>query len=181
MELEVGDRPLGRSSKLSGELLLIASQYLERVLAFSFISDRYLLTAHQEHLSVYDLSKEFPLFNWLDPSTEPIPLYQLALPEICHAAGFHHSGSLDHIPSSPPVYPPSDPADDNDTSSVFDDEETAWGNKEVPFYEDPSRKILAVNLIHYVGHWPRVAGTVGTTIIIPLQRLVDFAEETFAR
>ena len=172
MELEVRERPLGRSFKLSGELLLIASQYIERVLAFSFISNRYLLTAHQEHLSVYDLSKVYPLFNLFDPSTEPVPLYQLVLPEICHAAGFHHSGSLDHIPSFPPVSPPPDPADD---------EETAWGNKEVPFYEDPSRNILAINLIHYVGHWQRVTGTVGTTIIIPLQRLVDFAEETLAR
>jgi len=177
-------------SKFLGEPFLIAkvSQYIERVLAFSFISDKYLLTAHQDHLSVYNLSKGYPPFNRLDPSTEPIPVCRLALPGICHAAGLHRSGSLDHVPGSPFVLPQPDAADvlpllnltpDGDTSSDFDDEGTAWEAKEVPFHEDPSINILALNLIPYVDYW--VAGTMGTTIIIPLQRLVDFAEETVAK
>lgn len=178
-----------RLSKLLGGPLLIAKvlQYLERVLAFSIISDKYLLTAHQKHLSVYDLSKEYPQFSRLDPSTEPVPVYQLALPGIYHAAGLHRSGSLNHVSGSLFVPPPPDavislpvqnPTFDEDTSSDSDDEGTVWESEEVPFYEDPSRNILAVNLIHYVGHWPRFSGTTGTTIIIPLQCLVDFVEET---
>jgi len=171
-------------------LIVNVSQYIERVLAFSFISNEYLLTVHQEHLSVYNLSKEYPRFNRLDPSTEPVPVYQLALPGICHAAGLHRSGSLDHIPGPPPIPPPPDATDalpipsfipEKVTSTSFEDGTAAWRGEEVPFYEDPSRNILAVNLIRYVGHWPRVASTMGMTIIIPLQRLVDFAEETVAK
>jgi hypothetical protein len=165
-------------------------QYIERVLAFSFISNKYLLTVHQEHLSVYDLSKKYPRFNRLDPSTTPLPVYQLVLPEACHAAGLHRSGSLDHVPGPPLVPPPLGAADilpasrftsEADASNGGDDEGAAWEGKDVPFYEDPSRNILAVNLISYASRWPRTAGTVGTTIIIPLQRLVDFAEETVAK
>lgn len=180
---------MGLSEFLGGPLLIAkVSQYIERVLAFSFISDKYLLTAHQDHLSVYDLSKGYPPFNRLDPSTEPIPVCRLALPGIYHAAGLHCSGSLDHVPGSPFDLPQPDAADvlpllnltpDGDTSSDFDDEGTAWEAKEVPFHEDSSRNILALNLIRYVDYW--VTGTMGTTIIIPLQRLVDFAEETVAK
>ena len=110
---------------------------------------------------------------------------QLVLPGICHAAGLHRSGSLDHIPDSPLVLPSSNAVNvlpppsltsDEGIPSDFDDEGTAWEGKEIPFCEDPSRNILAVNLIRYVGHW--ITGTMGTTILIPLQRLVDYAEET---
>jgi len=112
-------------------------------------------------------------------------VYQLVLPGICHAAGLHRSRSLDHVPDSPLVLPPSDAIDalpppslasDEGISSGFGDEGTTWEGKEIPFCEDPSRNVLAVNLIRYVGHW--IAGTIGTTILIPLQRLVNFAEET---
>jgi hypothetical protein len=139
---------------------------------------------------VYDLSKKYPRFNRLDPSTTPLPVYQLALPEACHAAGLHRSGSLDHVPGPPIVPPPQDTADilpasrftsEEDTSGGGSAEGAPWEGKEVPFYEDPSRNILAVNLISYASRWPRTPGTVGTTIIIPLQRLVDFAEETVAK
>ena len=139
---------------------------------------------------MYDLSKEYPQFNQLDSSTEPVPVYQLALPETCHAAGLHRSGSLDHVPGSPLAPPPSDAADipptptftpEEDTSSSCDNGGAPWDDKGVPFYEDPSRNILAVNLITQVGHWPRVAGTMGTTIILPLRRLVDFAEEAVTK
>ena len=112
-------------------------------------------------------------------------MYQLVLPGIYHAAGLHRSGSLDHVPNSPYVLPPPDavdvlpppsPTSDEGISSDSDDEGTAWEDKEIPFCEDPSRNILAVNLIRYAGHW--IAGTMGTTILIPLRHLVDFAEET---
>jgi hypothetical protein len=115
-------------------------------------------------------------------------VYQLALPEICHAAGLHRSGSLDHVPGSPFVLPPPDTVSalpllsftpDEGTSSDADDEGTAWNGEEVPFYEDPNRNILAVNLIRYVDYW--AAGTMGTTIIVALQCLVDFAEEAIAK
>lgn len=164
-------------------------QYVECVLAFTFISDQYLLTVHQNHLSLYDLSKEYPLFNRLDPFTEPVPVYQLALPEACHAAGLHRSGPLDRA-SGYPFFPP--PPDANTTQFIPDpalggessddphDEETAREGQEIPFYEDPSRNILAINLVHFVGHPPRITGTYGTAIIIPLQRLVDLAEELIA-
>lgn len=135
---------------------------------------------------MYDLSKEYPLFSRLDPYTAPAPVYQLVLPEICHAAGLHRSGSLDHVPGSPVPLPsdatdtlpvPNFPPEKGISSDSYDGEPAREG-KEVPFYEDPSRNILAVNLISHVGYWPRAAGTIGTTIIIPLQRLVDLAEET---
>ena len=180
---------MGLSKFLGGSLLTAkASQCIERVLAFSFISNKYLLTVHQDHLSVYDLSKEYLPSNRLDPLTEPVPVCQFALPGIFHAAGLHRSRPLDHVPGSPFVLPPPDaanvlpmsrPTSDEDTLSDSDDERTPWEDKEVPFYEDPNRNILAVNLIRHVGYG--IAGTTGTTIIIPLQRLVDFVEETTAK
>ena len=158
-------------------------------MAFTFISDKYLLTAHQNHLSLYDLSKEYPQFNRLDPFTEPVPVYQLALPETCHAAGLHRSGPLDHTSGYPFFSPPPDatttqlipgPVLDGESSENPHGEGTALEGQEIPFYEDPSRNILAINLVHFVGHPRRVVGTYGTTIIIPLQRLVDLAEELVA-
>lgn len=164
-------------------------QYIERVLALTFISDKYLLTIHHNRLSLYDLSKEYPLFNRLDPFTEPVPVYQLALPETCHAAGLHRSGPLDHASGYPFVPPPPGattaqiipgPSRFGGNSSNPNDEETVPEGQEIPFCEDPSRNILAINLVHFVGNSERLAGTFGTTIIIPLQRLVDLAEELVA-